>query len=147
MIKLFFYGINIKHSKHCFKEYKLILSLFLTLSHVHHSLGSWTSATSAHGPHLLSICLNIFSEVLLNQPHGIWNWNVAVSYKNKRKNSIKGVGVGKINIFFKELISRSQTYELRGQGGGKKMYKSKTNLSHCPTNIISKTITHPLKNE
>ena len=39
---------------------------------------------------------------------------------------IKGVGVGKIDFFFKEFTPRSWMYELRGQGGKKKKYKIKT---------------------
>ena len=48
--------------------------------------------------------------------------------------------------FFKELTPRSRTYELRGQGKKKEMYKIKTNkqltLSH--KKIISRNVKHPL---
>ena len=45
------------------------------------------------------------------------------SYARLRKIiNIKGVGNGKIDIFFKELRPHSRTYELRGQGE-KKNYK------------------------
>ena len=41
----------------------------------------------------------------------------------------KGLGVGKIDIFFKELTPHSRTYELHGQGKKKEkeMYKIKIN--------------------
>ena len=41
-----------------------------------------------------------------------------------------------------ELTPRWRTYEHHGQG--KKIYKIKTNTSHCPTKTFSKTDTHPL---
>ena len=50
----------------------------------------------------------------------------------------------KKSTFFKELTPRSRMYERRGQGG-EKMYKIKTNTSHCPTKTISKTSMHPIK--
>ena len=49
-------------------------------------------------------------------------------FNSKQKKMFKGVGVGKIDIFFTELTPRLWTYELRGQVGKKKeKYKIKTN--------------------